>query len=368
MVSPVREEIQAGFSASRGFLLHVHLYIFQNYTQQYIFQWYAIEALRNYTLGSNNSHVCYNQTLITDLSGGNNDTIIEVEQNSAHTNLIITVVTSVLSLVVNLLVAPLSDRYGRKPAMIYVSLFGALPIAVTVIATYLNLGLSWFILSGVLLGIGGGQSTLWSVSFAYVSDIATKQMRTFHLGFLQAMIYIAVASSAGVVSIWLDHTNCDFRPTCWLMVAVAMFGLYYSLVLPESLPKENHIRFSKSKKGIKVLFQGLKIFFWPWYLGHWKLWFISIIIWVVAFSESSETAITILFQLHKPLEWSRNTIAVYGIVRAASHTVALFVFLPLLLLVKVPDSILVLIGVFAVMLSNLFIGFVSRTWEMFLGE
>ena len=161
---------------------------FQNYTQQYIFQWYAIEALKNYTLGSNNSHVCYNQTLITDFSGCNNDTIIEVEQNSAHTNLIITVVTSILSLVVNLLVAPLSDRYGRKPAMIYVSLFGALSITVTVIATYLNLGLSWFILSGVLLGIGGGQSALWSVSFAYVSDIAAKQKRTFHLGFLQAMI------------------------------------------------------------------------------------------------------------------------------------------------------------------------------------
>ena len=346
-------------------------YYYQFYTQQYLFQWYAIEALKNVTFSLNHSYnfVCYNQTLITELSGSNS-TINEVEADAAHMNLIITMAKTVPSLAVNLVISPLSDRYGRKPVMMFVLVSEILAVVLGVIATYLNLNIYWFTVSGFLLGFGGGVSTLLSVSFAYVSDIAPKRWRTLHLGFIQAMNSAAIASSSGIFNIWLQHTDCDFRLPSWLMVAVAFAGFLYSVVLPESLPKQKRIQLNQSKKGIAVLFQGVKIFFWP-RLGYslWKLWFVSLPLCIVVFSESGETSIATLFQLHKPLEWSRNLIGIYGIVRAASHVLGLFVILPLLsVFLKFSDPLIVIIGILAAVGGNIFVGFVKYTWEMFLGK
>ena len=135
-----------------------------------------------------NHSVCTNQTLITELSGSNS-TINKVEANAAYMNLIITISMSVPSLVVNLVISPLSDKYGRKPVMMLVLVGELLGVVVVVIVTYLNLNIYWFILSALLIGFGGGVSTLQSVSFAYVSDITPTRWRTLHIGFLQAMVY-----------------------------------------------------------------------------------------------------------------------------------------------------------------------------------
>ena len=342
-------------------------YYYQSYTQQYFFQWYAIKALQNVSVYFNHS-VCYNQTLITELSGSNS-TMTEVEANAAYMNLVIKIATSVLALAVNLVISPLSDKYGRKPAMILVLVSELLAVVVVVIVTYLNLNIYWFILSALLIGFGGGISTLMSVSFAYVSDITPKRWRTLHIGFIQAMSYIAIASSSGIFNIWLQHANCDFRSPCWLMVAVAFAGFLYSVVLPESLSKQERIQLNQSKNGIKVLTQGVKIFFWP-RLGYslWKLWCVAIPLCIVVFNETGESAIGTLFQLHKPLEWSRDLIGIYGIVRAATNVVVLFVILPLLLLLKLTDPLIVIIGIVGAVGGNLFVGFAKYTWEMFVGK
>ena len=342
-------------------------YYYQYYTQQYFFQWYAIEALRNVSVYFNHS-VCANQTLITELSGSNS-TINEVEANAAYMNLVVTISTSVPSVVVNLVVSPLSDKYGRKPVMMLVLGGEFLGVVVVAIVTYLNLNVYWFILSSLLIGFGGGVSTLQSISFAYVSDITPTRWRTLHIGFIQAMSYIAIASSSGIFNIWLQHANCDFRSPCWLMVAVAFAGFLYSVVLPESLSKQERIQLNQSKNGIKVLIQGVKIFFWP-PLGYslWKLWCVAIPLCIVVFNETGESAIGTLFQLHKPLEWSRDLIGIYGIVRAATNVVVLFVILPLLLLLKLTDPLIVIIGIVGAVGGNVFVGFAKYTWEMFVGK
>ena len=345
-------------------------YYYQNYTQQYLFQWYTIKALENSTSQSFSSlsYVCYNQTLMNKLSGSNS-TIDEVEEKAAHTNLLITLGKYLPSLLINLVIAPLSDKYGRKPAMIMVMLGEFLAVALSMVATYLVLDIYWFILCGFLLGFSGGVSTLLSVSFAYISDITPKKWRTIHLGFLQAVIYIATAASAGVFNVWLQNTNCDFRPPSWLMVAVALAGLLYAIFMPESLPRNKRIQLNQSKKGFTVILQGLKLFFWPRRgYGWWRLWFLVLCIVIVVFGESGENAITTLFLLHKPLEWNRTLIGVYGIVRAVSHAVILFVFLPLFSYLRFPEAVIVAIGVVITVGTNIFLGFVRHTWEMFVGK
>ena len=346
-------------------------YYYQYYTQQYLFQWYATEALKNtsrlHSRLANRSFVCYNQTLINELSGSNSTTD-EVEEKAAHMDLVITLLKYIPSLVVNLVISPLSDKYGRKPAIILVLSGEALAVVLSVIATYLKLDIHWFLTSSFLLGFSGGVSTLMSVSFAYVSDITPQRWRTVHLGFLQAVVYISTAISSGVFNVWLQSTNCDFRRPSWLMVAIVLVGFLYSLMLPESLPKEKRIQLSRSKKGITVLFQGVKIFFWP-RLGYslWRLWFVSLSIFVVVFGESGENAITVLFLLHKPLEWNRDLIGIYGVLRSLSHALALFLLLPLFSYLKFPDPLVVLIGTTITVGANVFLGFVIHTWEMFLG-
>ena len=345
-------------------------YYYQHYIQQYLFQWYATRALRNATSLSlsNLSSICYNQTLIDELSGSNSTTD-EVEAKAAHTNLMILLANYIPSLIVNLVISPLSDKYGRKPAMILVLSGETLAVILGVIATYLVLDVNWFILSGFLLGFSGGVSTLMSVSFAYVSDITRQRWRTVHLGFLQAVVYIAIAASYGVFNIWLQSTNCDFRPTSWIMVALALAGVSYLLIMPESLPKEKRVQFSQSKKGITVLFQGVRIFLWPRLkYSLWRLWFISLSAVLVVFGESGEYSITTLFLLHKPLEWNRYLIGIYGIVRSLSHALALFIVLPLLSYIKILNPFIVIAGIIFTVGASVFLGFVKYTWEMFVGK
>ena len=139
------------------FVFYYYLY----FTQQYFFQWYAIEALRENTTHvlPNQSTVCYNQTLITKLSGSNS-TIDEVEGKAAHMNLMLTLAMYIPSLIINLIVSPLSDKYGRKPVVILVLTGEALAIVLSVTVTYLELDVHWFLLCGFILGFSGGVSTL----------------------------------------------------------------------------------------------------------------------------------------------------------------------------------------------------------------
>lgn len=368
-------------------------YYYQNYTQQYLFQWFASEALNNVSYSHGAAIVCYNQTLINKLSGSNS-TINEVEGNAAHMNLMIMLATYIPSLIINLVISPLSDKYGRKPAMILVLTGETCAIVLSVIITYLVLDVYWFILSGFLLGFSGGVSTLMSVSFAYVSDITPSdttpsdttppqqrtvhlcflratlpQQRTVHLGFLQGVVYISIALSSGIFNVWLQGTNCDFKPPSWLMVAVVLVGLVYSLIMPESLPKQERVQFSQSKKGMSVFLQGIKLFFWPRLkYSVWRLWFVALSIFVVVFGESGENAITTLFLLHKPLEWNRTFVGIYQILRSTSHALALFLLLPLFkFCLKCPDPLVIIIGISVTVGANVFLGFVKSTWEMFVG-
>lgn len=347
-------------------------YYYQNYTQQYFFQWYASEALSNVTGSANGTSlsatVCYNQTLINKLSGSNSTTD-EVEGKAAHMNLMTTLATYIPSLIVNLVISPLSDRYGRKPAMVLVLIGEVLAVVLSMVVTYLALNVYWFILCGFLLGFSGGMSTVMSVSFAYISDITPQRWRTVHLGFLQGVVYTSIALSSGIFNVWLQGTNCNFKPPSWLMLAVALVGLVYSLIMPESHPKEKRVQFSRSKKGISVLLQGVKIFFWPRSkYSVWRLWFVTLSIFIVVFGESGENAITTLFLLHKPLEWNRDLIGIYQVLRSISHALALFVLLPLLsVCLKFPDTLVTMIGIAVTVGANIFLGFVTHTWEMFLG-
>jgi len=79
---------------------------YQQYSQQYSLQWYSKQALKNVSYYSSpNKSICYNQTLIDALSGSN-QTFDQVERQTAYLNLMITLVNSVPSVIINLLVAP----------------------------------------------------------------------------------------------------------------------------------------------------------------------------------------------------------------------------------------------------------------------
>ena len=142
--------------------------------------------------------------------------------------------------------------------------------------------------------------------------------------------------------------------------------------MPESFPKEKRqVERSHSKlKYISILFKGIKIFFWP-RMGYsiWKLWFVLLSAFIVVFAESGEFAITVLFLLHKPLQWNRALIGIYAIVRSFSHALALFLLLPLLSrILKLSETFIVLIGIIFTVGSNVWLGFVKSTWEMFVGK
>lgn len=131
-------------------------------------------------------------------------------------------------------VAPLfggiSDRFGRRPVLIYSLVGGAIG--------YLLFGLAgsiWMlVLSRVIQGLASGDMP---ALFAYVADITPKESRTKRFGFLGAVAGVATMVGPGIGGLLAKVSlTAPVFTTAGITLVVALLCLF---VLPESLKPEN---------------------------------------------------------------------------------------------------------------------------------
>jgi len=154
------------------------------------------------------------------------------------------------------LIGALSDRFGRRPILL-LSLFG---LGIDYIFMYFAPSLFWLILGRSLSGMFGASFTTAS---AYIADISTPENKTKNFGLIGAAFgigFIVGPAIGGLLG------NFNLRAPFLFAAGLSLLNLLYgTIVLKESLPKENRRAFSWTRSNpIGAFFQLKKYKHFAW--------------------------------------------------------------------------------------------------------
>jgi MFS transporter, DHA1 family, tetracycline resistance protein len=166
------------------------------------------------------------------------------------------------------LLGALSDRFGRRPVLLFA--VGALGI------DYIVMGfaptLAWLFLGRIIAGIAGASFT---PAYAYIADISAPERRAQSFGIIGAMFglgFIVGPAVGGLLGAW--GPRAPFFAAAGLSLINFTYGL---LTLPESLPPERRRAFDwRRAQPLGTLLQmrrhpvvrGLLVAVFLWMLGH----------------------------------------------------------------------------------------------------
>eukprot|EP00731_Ephydatia_muelleri_P023194 Em0015g777a len=150
----------------------------------------------------------------------------------------------------------MSDRVGRKPLMVALSLAGVLSAGVVLAIMYLDLSVYYFVLCYFINSLGGGSTGLF---FSYLADISSPRWITYRIGFAEGMLVLSIALCTAAGGAWIGSSNCYYPYIAWLMLASYLAVLLYVLVfLPESLAREERQRrhaIAGHRSGLRSVFR-----------------------------------------------------------------------------------------------------------------
>lgn len=349
----------------------VFLYVFTAYLyvcmfEFYAFNWNGWEELKENQSISNQSCVTVRELNAYGKHG--NKTADRVQSNVAILNLFVGGASQIPGIISALILGPFSDKYGRRRAMGVVIVGLVLQSVLAHVIIHFNLPLYYFVLSSGLRTLTGGLAGLLTTSYSYIADISSKKWLTLRLGILEAVSFIASSLSLGVAGMLIQISDCHFLPVSWLMLAASVALILYLIIfVRESLNRQQTIQRQRLlKMGPKSLFIGFKIFC-ARDNPLWKLWFCLATLCITVINQIGTITIITLFLLHEPLQWKPGLIGGYLAAGELIHGLSLIIILPIMVGCSVRDPLIALCGVSIACVTNVGMGFVSRTWQMFLG-
>lgn len=351
------------------------LYVFSAYLyigtfELYAFNWNGWEELKSSKNVSNESwEKCVTVKELNAYGRYGNTTASRVQSDVAILNLFVGVASQLPGIISTLILGPFSDKYGRKNAMGVIIVGLILQSLLSNIIIDFKLNLHYFILSSALRSLTGGLAGLLTISHSYIADISSKKWLTLRLGILECIWFIGSSLGLGIVGVWIQFTNCHFLPVSLLMLAAsAVLIPYVIFFVRESLNHQQTIeRRRLLTTGPKSLLVGFKIFFTRSHL-LWKQWFSLAILCITVINQIGTLTIITLFLLNEPLEWSPALIGVYLVAGELIRGFSLIVILPVMVACSLPDPVIALLGVTVACVTNVGMGFISQTWQMFLGK
>ena len=344
------------------FALFMNLFV----AGQYVFNRFGREKYEVFSNFTGAFNFCIT-TEELDILGNGTALGNKVEEESSVFGLISSVATGVPSIVAALVYGPLSNRTGLRWILILIASLACVGGIVAVLIVHFNWSIYYLIGVNLFNALGGDLTGMLTATFTYIADIASNKWLTVRLGILEAMVFVAGTVSFASSGVWLRATGCVFVQPMLLYVACnAAIIVYTLLYLPDSLTsRERREKIAKTPHvGFKMLIRGVKIFFISHY-SRWRLWFGIVVIACLYLDAFGLANILGLFLLNKPLQWDIGTIGVYLALAQAYRGIALLFVLPILTVCRLPDSLIVMVGVFISASGFLLTGFVATTWEMF---
>jgi len=241
----------------------------------------------------------------------------------------------------------LSDRYGRRPVLLF-SLLG-FGIDYLVVAFAPNI---WILFIGrIIAGITGASIT---TAMAYIADISSAENRAKNFGLVGAAFGVGFMVGPGIGGLLgeVGH-RVPFLFAAGLTLLNALYGYF---VLPESLKKENRRKFEwKRANPFGSLMHFNK------YPGIWGLVFSLLLVYVAAHAVQS----TWSFFTIERFGWSESMIglslSVVGLLVGAVQGGLIRVVNP-----KLGNERSIYIGLTMYSIGLLLFAFASETWMMFV--
>ena len=343
--------------------LRVQLY------EQYYYVSYGSQILENTSFPFPNGSFCLNSSEVDEYAGNGSYKRVETWCN----NLVVygEIASHIPSIVVTILLGPISDRFGRKP-ILFLAAFGSVLEGISAI---LILHFEWspyyFIGAYFLGGIFGGFTAVLASSFSYVTDVSSEKWRGFRIGVVEAFFSIGIAGGELSVGFWLLWNNCDFIQPMWLFTACNVAVLFYvTFCIPESLSKkEREALAEKTPRGFSSLAHGVSIYTTSFPCSvTWKLWAATFVASLMVFNVAGTTFITVYFLKAPPFDLDTQTIGIFQSIQHISKALSNTLLMAIFSAVRMPEAVIATIAILFSSGCNLLIGFSKQVWQLYAGE
>lgn len=338
---------------------------------QYYYVSYGTVLLQNTSFPFPKGSFCLNSSEVDEYAGNGSYKAVETWSD----NLVVygELASHVPSIIITILLGPLSDRYGRKPVLLLAGFGSVIEGIIAILIFYLKLSPYYIIAAYFVTGLSGSFTGVLAASFSYIADVSSAKWRGFRIGVLEACFSIGVACGQFSVGFWLQRNNCDFIQPMWLYTACNIVVIFYTAVcIPESLSKRERMENAEktSTKGFKSLVRGIKIFtpgVEPHYVT-WKLWAATVVAGVMVFDVAGSTFISVYFLKAPPFDLDALMIGVYQSVQHVSKALANTMLMAIFSAMKIPEAAIAIIAVLFSSGCNLLIGFSSKLWQLLAGK
>ena len=341
--------------------------------QEYVFNWFGWKMLREHSNFTGTFNFCMSTDFLNKMvprnetNGRKAGDVVQTE--ASLLSLATTLLGQLPSVLAALVYGPLTDRVGRKPIMLLMASAGALSGLLFTLAVYLNWSIYWFIPLTMIVSLAGGIPGVLTIVYAYVADVSSTKWLTLRLGIVESMLFFGSAISLALGGVWLERSNCEFvAPYAVYCISNVLILLYVLFLLPESLTRSQRKAKFSTSTGLRHIARSFKIYFTRNEYSRWRLWCAVCSMFIIYLVYTGAAEISTLFLLHAPLKWKPGAIGIFQAMSQLSYALSIFLLIPLFVYLRLPDPLILLIGVIWGTVCYLLTGFVRNGWEMYAGN
>lgn len=312
---------------------------------------------------------------VTNLSTGScnsfDSSVVHYQKKASHWVLYTNLASGLPAILLSLVYGSLSDIFDRKYFMIIPAVGGAINSLIIIIVQYTNPNHLWMYLIGASIsGVTGSFSVFNFNAYAYVADCSSHDSRTQRISQLEATTYISSFLSVLLSGVWVKSQGYTI-PFFGVLACQVTVVFYLILVLP-SYKQKRHMLLLNSKKNhedvnlMTSIFTNILAFF-KIVFTSWRLSMLSIMFFVLEVNFLGITDTVVLYSLTR-LCWSSGLLGYFLAEKSFFNAISALVALPILIRLKVKDTFVAIIGLFAGATALVIMGVANHSWIMFIGE